>query len=164
MEISITRLSEDLMNEYENSISNLPPNRIKYIQVSLCNIALEKWIKYTNRHKNIRYTESICGTKQIVNVALPGLALNDVIMGTSDSNANELYLEPISALQDMDLTFPGEIESAYYAIYNLYRKYIQIEEVDDWLIISQALESVGNSDERQKILYHLMGVQSTQDK
>ena len=40
-----------------------------------------------------------------------------------------------------DLEFPDPVEYAYYAIYNLFRKYVQGRELDDWLIVNQALSS-----------------------
>lgn len=37
------------------------------------------------------------------------------------ADVTQHYLEPIAALQDVDLGFPGPITFAYYAICNLYR-------------------------------------------
>ena len=44
-------------------------------------------------------------------------------------------------MQDADLEFPQEIQHAYYALYNLFRKHAIKEDVDDWLIVNQALSS-----------------------
>jgi len=49
------------------------------------------------------------------------------------------YKEPIISIQDNDLSFPKNIEYGYYSIYNLFQKYTQAKNVDDWLIVNQAL-------------------------
>jgi len=51
------------------------------------------------------------------------------------------YREPIVALHDGDLDLPDTIEYAYYSLYNLFRKYTGIEDIDDWLIVNQAISS-----------------------
>jgi hypothetical protein len=61
-------------------------------------------------------------------------------------NVAERYQEPIAALQDDDLTFPENITYAYYAIYNLFKKYAKIEVVDDWLIVNQSLSTEDDSE------------------
>ena len=47
-------------------------------------------------------------------------------------------------MQDEDLTFPDHIAFAYYAIYNLFKKYIGEKTIDDWLIVNQALSTEDN--------------------
>ncbi len=62
------------------------------------------------------------------------------------------YQEPIVAMHDDDLTFPDNIEFAYYAIYNLFRKYALGTEIDDWLIVNQALSAEKDSEKWATLL------------
>ena len=50
-------------------------------------------------------------------------------------------MEPMIAMREEYLTFPENITFAYYAIYNLFKKYVLKEDVDDWMIVNQALSS-----------------------
>ncbi len=55
-------------------------------------------------------------------------------------------------MQDDDLTFPGPVTFAYYALYNLFKKYAGHEEVDDWLIVNQALSSEPDASRWSELL------------
>jgi hypothetical protein len=44
-------------------------------------------------------------------------------------------------MQDKDLEFPGTVEYAYYSIYNLFKKYAALADIEDWQIVNQALSS-----------------------
>jgi len=89
----------------------------------------------------ISYLETVVGTTQKVDSDLPRDAFECAKQGRDLFNVRERYVEPIVAMQDFDLEFPDPIEFAYYAIYNLFRKYTGTEDVDDWLIVNQALAS-----------------------
>jgi hypothetical protein len=82
---------------------------------------------------------------------LPKDAFEAVKIGKDLSKVDDRYAEPISAMQDNDIEFPDEIEFAYYAIYNLFNRYILQQNIDDWLICNQAL-SAEFKTERQKFL------------
>ncbi|MFH2047158.1 MAG: hypothetical protein ABIK92_18675 [Pseudomonadota bacterium] len=90
--------------------------------------------------------------KHIVDTVLPETALNAVKSGIADEDINIQYQEPIVALQDLDWEPPENIEYAYYAIYNLYRKYINNEYIDDWIIANQALSSIEEKKNIKQIL------------
>jgi len=95
----------------------------------------------------ISYLETVVGTTQKVDSDLPRDAFECAKQGRDLFNVRERYVEPIVAMQDFDLEFPDPIEFAYYAIYNLFRKYTGTEDVDDWLIVNQAASS--ETDETQ---------------
>jgi hypothetical protein len=98
------------------------------------------------------YVESVVGTQQEVDRQLPADAYEAATQGVDWQNIRRRYLEPISALQDDDLKFPEHVELAYYAIYNLFRKYALREDCDDWLIVSQALSSEEDSQQWKVLL------------
>ena len=56
------------------------------------------------------------------------------------------------ALQDENLVFPEPVAFAYYAIYNLFRKYAAQADVDDWLIVNQALAAEADPEVRRRLL------------
>ena len=61
-------------------------------------------------------------------------------------------------MQDDDLVFPENITNAYYAVYNLFKKYGQDEDVDDWLIVDQALASEDDSEAWARLLQRAIQV------
>ena len=77
-------------------------------------------------------------------------------MGVKILNIEHNYSEPIAAMQDEDLKFPESIMFAYYSIYNLFRKYVCNDNIDDWLIVSQALSSETNLETTEDILSNAM--------
>ena len=131
---------------------NLSVKEKKRIHIILCERSLDKWNDYVSKHKNIHYTEFVCGTKQKLNINLPRDAIKSVKEGINILNNKLLYSEPIAAMQDEDLKFPESIMFAYYSIYNLFRKYICNDNIDDWLIVNQALSSENNLERAEEIL------------
>ena len=111
------------------------------VHFALCEYALAKWNLYANAHNEITYVESVVGTRQEVDKLLPLDAFLSVHRGLDSFNVAQRYREPIAALQDEDLTFPENITFAYYAIYNLFQKYVAQKTIDDWLIVNQALSA-----------------------
>ena len=65
--------------------------------------------------------------------------------GLGASAIQKKYREPICALQDDDWVLPEEASYAYYAIYNFFQKYALGKPIDDWLIVNQALSSLGSA-------------------
>ena len=100
--------------------------------------ALARWKAYADREGAIRYRETVTGTEQIVDAALPADALAAARTGQNVEAVVARYGEPITALQDDDLSFPDSIEFAFYAIYNFFQKYGRGKDVDDWRIVNQA--------------------------
>ena len=92
----------------------------------------------------------VCGTSQELDIELPIKAYRAAFKKKKSSSINQSYLEPIIAMQDDDLEFPEHIEYAYYSIYNLYEKYGQGAEMDDWIIVNQALSSEKLSEDGYK--------------
>jgi len=120
---------------------SLPPEQRRFVHISLCESALAKWLEYIEACGPIQYTETVCGTRQVVDGDLPRRALDAVRKGWDNDHLADMYLEPIVSMQDGDLEFPDAIEYAYYAIYNLYQKYIDNQAIDDWLIVNQAISA-----------------------
>jgi len=129
------------MSSLRDRFQALTPERRRSVHFELCEHALRVWCEYTKRHWRIRYIESVCGSPQIVEKELPAEALQAARCGTDRENVRERYEEPIISMQDNDLEFPNRIEFAYYAIYNLFQKYALHEDIDDWLIVNQAVSS-----------------------
>ena len=112
----------------------------------LAEVALIEWQAYAEARGTIRYSETVCGTRQIVDAQLPADAMASVSSGEGTMAVAERYLEPIVAIYDDDLELPDTVEFAYYAIYNYFRKYAMSQEIDDWLIVNQALASQADQD------------------
>ncbi len=111
------------------------------VHFSLCENALSKWQEFADSQSRIRYSESVVGTRQEVDKQLPADALNSARQRKDTANVEERYMEPIAAMQDNDLEFQEQITFAYYAIYNLFRRYVVDDEIDDWLIVNQAMSA-----------------------
>src|SRR5262245_38431810 len=103
----------------------------------LCEHALAKWREFCNFKRRIAYVETVCGTHQVVDMTLPDESLRSVKENRDIAEVDRRYSEPIAAMQDHDLSFPKQITFAYYAIHNMFNKYVQNEAVDDWLIVNQ---------------------------
>ena len=85
--------------------------------------------------------EGVCGTRQVVDERLPEDALASARSAQGVEGVGARYGEPITAMQDGDLSFPEPATFAYYAIYNFFRRYGLREEIDDWLLVNQAISS-----------------------
>jgi hypothetical protein len=89
------------------------------------------WRAYADPWKPVTYVDGVVGMQHQVDLDLPRRAMEDIeraLAGaTVDPAATDRdYTEPIVAMQDDDLEFPGEVELAYYAIYNLHRIVFQL--------------------------------------
>lgn len=120
---------------------SLKPEQKRAVHFLLCEQALKTWQDFVASRSPIHYAESVCGTKQVVDSTLPQDAFRAAQCGQDTAKVAQRYLEPIAALQDGDLQFAKSIEFTYYAIYNLFLKYACREDIDDWLIVNQALAS-----------------------
>ena len=115
----------------------------KEIHFYLCDKVLLKWEKYMYDNNGYSYVESVIGTKQTVDASLPRDAYDCAKKGNDSTAISKRYREPIVSIQDDDLNFPENIEYGYYSIFNLFRKYTKSENIDDWLIVNQALSIEG---------------------
>lgn len=112
----------------------------RLVHLALCEDAVRTWNEYVQGNPAaLHYRDSVVGMRHHVDIALPADALRAARAGVDDADVDGRYLEPIAALQDDDLTFPDSVELGYYAIYNCFRKYVSGEDIQDWLIINQAL-------------------------
>ncbi len=111
------------------------------VHFELCEFALHRWWAFVEQAAPIRYVETVVGTEQLVDTRLPDDALACAQAGEDTRRVAVRYREPVAALQDDDLEFPDPVEYAYYALYNLFRKYVLGQAIDDWLIVNQALSS-----------------------
>ncbi len=124
----------------------------RFVHLELCRHALKIWENYTIRFEKIDYVEWVCGTSQIVDKSLPKDAFEAVVCASDERKIDSRYAEPISAMHDEYLEFPDNIEFAYYAIYNLFNKYISNRKIDDWLICNQALSAETDSEKWRNLL------------
>ena len=123
--------------------------RKRRVHMLLCQSALEQWELYAQAHAPIEYIDSVVGMHHRVDIQLPRDAFTCAQRGEPDQSIWDSYTEPIVSLQDDDLSFPSHIEFAYYAIYNLFRKYCLEATIDDWVIVNQALAAQDPSLQRQ---------------
>lgn len=138
----------------------LSAERKKQVHRVLCGEALEVWRRFAHEAGEISYNDSVVGLYHVVDLQLPADAFNAAFLlipgsvGTASvaSEIAQRYLEALSALQDSDVEFPVEIEYAYFAIYNAFRKYARGESTDDWLIVNQALSSYGKDADVKAML------------
>jgi len=111
------------------------------VQDVLVEHALARWKAFAQEEGPIRYWETVCGTPHTLDANLPGDAIAAVRSGEGAASVAERYLEPIAAMQDDDVRLPEAVEFAYYAVYNYFRRYAMQQELDDWLLVNQALSS-----------------------
>ena len=135
---------------------SLSADQKRTVHLLLCENALQRWLDFAARRGRIRYTESVCGTNHVVDSKLPEDAFRSARAGQDLARVDERYGEPITAMQDFDLEFPGPVEYAYYAVYNLFLKYARNEAVDDWLIVNQALSSEADESKWLSLLSEAM--------
>ena len=121
----------------------LPVNHRREVHLNLCTKALDVWLTYCDASDSLVYNESVCGTTQTVDRALPGAALLSVIANEDLDGVAARYLEPLTAIQEDDFSLPREVEFAYLAIHNLYARYVLGKPIDDWLIVNQSLTALG---------------------
>lgn len=131
----------DALPDLRAAFEGLDGSRRRAVQLALCRHALRAWEAYARRHGPLEYVDSVVGLYHCVDSALPRDALASVEAGADRAGVAQRYLEPVAALQDDDLELPGQIELAYYAIYNLYRRAVEGAAIDDWLIVNQALSA-----------------------
>lgn len=113
----------------------------RQVQFALCEQALLVWESVCS--DEIQYRESVAGTIQKLDLALPREALLATKSGAAAPEIESRYLEPLAALQDEDLALPPKAEFAFYAIRNLFVSAVLKREVDAWLVPNQALSAIG---------------------
>lgn len=128
------------MNLQEEFLS-LSDEEKRLVQFILCENAVSILNRYFAETGEIEYVESIVGTTQIVDSKLPSDAFEAAQTGKNLHNVNYRFAEPITAIQEEDLIFPEEIEFAYFSIYNLFQKFVLRREIDDWVIVNQAVSA-----------------------
>lgn len=124
----------------------LTPAQQKRLHLRLCERALEVWTAYAAEQGPIVYVDSVVGIRHTVEAEIPGLALAAARDERDTYDLDYRYTEPIVALQDTDLELPGGVELAYYALYNLFRKYALGADVDGWLVVNQALSALDETE------------------
>ncbi len=140
------------MGNLAETFLSLDGNQRRLVHLELCRNALQIWENYVAQFEKIDYVEWICGTHQIVDKSLPKDAFEAIVHGRDEQKIDSRYAEPISAMHDEFLEFPDNIEFAYYAIYNLFNKYVSHQNIDDWLICNQALSAETDSEQWQDLL------------
>lgn len=130
---------DDGMSTLADQFQQLTPAEKRSVHLALGRHALLKWQGYSASERRLSYVESVSGSRQVVDTDLPSDAYRSSCEERDLNHVVERYGEPIIALQDGDLVFPESIEFAYYSLYNLFKKYALKEEIDDWLIVNQAL-------------------------
>lgn len=100
------------------------------LAIGFIEISLHIWENYVSEN-GIMYKDSVVGTNQ--NISLTLIQRVSKILKKINNPINRLLykkhlkaiytelLEPITALQDADLTIPSEVELVLYATYNLFQ-------------------------------------------
>ena len=140
------------MNRLAKAFKELSAAERRYVHLRLGEYALFKWDEYCASHRQINYIESVCGTHQTVDIELLTDAFYAACRGHDTRNVACRFQEPILAMQDDDFTFPESVEYAYYALYNLFKRYAEQKKVDDWLVVNQILSAEMNEVKRRSLL------------
>jgi stalled ribosome rescue protein Dom34 len=140
------------MQTLADRFQDLSAAQKRVVHQFLCEHALAKWREFCESKKHIVYVETVCGTQQAVDMVLPDDALRSARESRDIAEVDRRYSEPIAAMQDDDLSFPKPITFAYYAVYNMFNKYVRNEAVDDWLIVNQALSAETDESRWQSLL------------
>lgn len=136
------------------TFNGLPADERRKALTRLAQLSQQVWHEFTARKGRIRYRDSVVGMSHELDQSLPDRAI-EAIVGLGDSKTvADGYLEPVAALQDMDLELPERVEFAFYAIYNLFRKYCQHEQIDESLILKQILSSLPGEAAIEEALRH----------
>jgi hypothetical protein len=135
------------MHPLAQKFFDMEPLQKRAVHLYLARIALERWQDYCQSGVPMAYVETVAGTMQEVEVDLPDDALASATEGKDINSVAERYREPICALQDEDWPLSDDMQFAYYTIYNVFQKYALAKEIDDWLIVNQALSSLGVTSE-----------------
>ncbi len=132
---------------------NLPVGQRRDALLRLSDVPLGVWVAYVKKRKGrIVYADSVVGMRHVLDTELPAKAIEAVRTAIGSDAIAEAYGEPIISMQDDDLKFPDPVEFAYYSIYNLFCKYGCGDDINDQLIINQALGSLGDREEMDKLL------------
>jgi hypothetical protein len=142
----------DFMPDLLKTFLSLNSEQKRFVHLELCRNALSVWTNYVAEFDEISYDEWVCGTHQIVDKLLPKDAFEAVIIGKDSAKIDSRYSEPVSAMHDEYLEFPDNIKFAFYAVYNLFNKYILQQKIDDWLICNQALSAETDSEKWRDLL------------
>jgi hypothetical protein len=140
------------MTTLRDQFAALTPGQRRVVHDLLADHALARWQAYARSQGDISYVETVCGTRQVVDASLPEDALASVRSGQGVAEVDSRYGEPITALQDGDLSFRGSAEFAYYAVYNFFRRYALQKDVEDWLLVNQALSSEEDEGQWDSVL------------
>ena len=114
----------------------------KRVHQHLCAKVVEVWSQFAVENVEMKYVDSVVGLVHRPEFMLPLEAFEAAFKGASREAVAEMswrYNEPLAALQDDDWPLPVNVSYGYYAIFNAFRKYALGENVDDWLIVNQAL-------------------------
>ncbi len=117
----------------------LPPGDQRRIHLALCRDALATWTAYVASGVLLEYRDAPMGLRHEVDPDLPADALRSAEAGRDLADVYDRYSEPMKALQDGDLWFPGPVRHGYDALYNGFLYHACGAPVDPWLIVQLAL-------------------------
>ncbi|MDP5240947.1 hypothetical protein Q9Q94_15500 [Uliginosibacterium sp. 31-16] len=125
----------------------------KRVHLCLASIALKQWEKaIASGLVPLSYQETVTGTLQDVEELLPAEALVCIVEKTDPTSISARFLEPTCASGDEDWHLADEPMYAYLTIYNAFQKYALGKDIDDWMIVNQALSSLGTpTDETHSV-------------
>ncbi len=131
---------------------NLTGEQKRFVHFQLCENSLGILEKYLDETGRIEYVESVVGTLQVFDPKLPRDAFESAQNGGNLYDTDYRFAEPIAAIQDDDLSFINHIELAFFSIYNLFQKYVLHREIEDWVIVNQALSAETDDEKLAQLL------------
>lgn len=139
------------MHSAAENYFSLPKEGKKRVQIALCSRAYEAWLCHATDLGPVEYRESVAGTMQQVDRGLPRDAIHAAATGRDDTSVEQRYLEPLAAMQDGDLGWSAAMDTAYYAIFNLYQFHVAEKLTDSWVIVNQALSALGEENAAENL-------------
>ena len=129
-----------------STFTDLTESQRRIVLFSLTGESLARWREFGSAVKLVEYTDSRGGgVQRILDLQLPPDAFATASTGGETEKINARFQDPLAALHKGDLVLPQDVECAFHAIHNLFLRFACNEQIDEWLIVKQALSS--DSDE-----------------
>ena len=140
---------------FEKIIENLPEKRQIGLAITFLEIGLPIWTKFAKNNR-LEYTDTVVGMHHKIDYRIveKTIELAEKIIDKKHtfkkhkfSILQEEYLEPITALQDLDWEIPEEPKSILYSAYNLLEKLAGKEktvfnELTIYVSINQSIDAI----------------------
>ena len=137
----------------EKRIEKLPEKRQLELAIKFLEIGLPIWTEFAKNNR-LEYTDTVVGMHHVIDYKIVEKAI-ELAKKTIDENfkkhkvsiLQEEYLEPITALQDLDWEIPEEPKLVFYSAHNLVEKLAGKEktvfnELTIYVSINQSIDAI----------------------